>query len=469
MIALYRRVSTSEQAENGYSIDEQEERMRAYCDAMGWKPLKVYTDAGFSGGNTDRPALQQLIRDVKNGKIERVLVYKLDRLSRSQLDTLYLIEKVFLANSCDFVSMSENFDTGSPFGRAMIGILAVFAQLEREQIKERMKMGKVARAKSGKFCGTWAVAIGYDYKDGELVTNDFEKSQVIDIFNWYASGVSPVKIADRLNEAGRYHKNGKWLPERVRRVLERKTYLGYVYYDGEWYEGSHEAFISEELFDKVQRIRGRKSEEHKEHNRRSGLASSYLGGFLICKKCGRKYVKCMSTHTLKDGTKSVYYTYRCQTRAKKNKYYDDGVCSNRNWKMQELDGMVFDQIKKLRLEGVQAEPKMNDETVQSIQLKISDISEQIDRLLSLYSVGGIPLDAVQKKMQALTDQRSKLEDEVDRLQYDTKLSLSEVTPIVESFEGVLDSGDLDDIRAVIGSLIDRIELDGDDVSIFWRF
>ena len=131
--------------------------------------------------------------------------------------------------------------------------------------------------------------------------------------------------------------------------------------------------------------------------------------------------------------------------------------------------MVFDQIKKLRLEGVQAEPKMNDETVQSIRLKISDISEQIDRLLSLYSVGDIPLDAVQKKMQALTDQRSKLEDEVDRLQYDTKLSLSEVTPIVESFEGVLDSGDLDDIRAVIGSLIDRIELDGDDVSIFWRF
>ena len=277
------------------------------------------------------------------------------------------------------------------------------------------------------------------------------------------------KIADRLNEAGRYHKNGKWLPERVRRVLERKTYLGYVYYDGEWYEGSHEAFISEELFDKVQRLRARKSEEHKEHNRRSGMASSYLGGFLICKQCGRKYVKCMSTHTLKDGTKSVYHTYRCQTRAKKNKYYDDGVCSNRNWKMQELDGMVFDQIKKLRLEGVQAEPKMNDETVQSIQLKISDISEQIDRLLSLYSVGDIPLDAVQKKMQALTDQRSKLEDEVDRLQYDTKLSLSEVTPIVESFDEVLDCGDLDDIRTVIGSLIDRIELDGDDVSIYWRF
>ena len=467
MIALYRRVSTAEQAESGYSIEEQEQRLRAYADAMGWSPVKVYTDAGFSGGNIDRPALQQLIRDVKSHKVERVVVYKLDRLSRSQLDTLFLIEKVFLANDCDFVSMSENFDTGSPFGRAMIGILAVFAQLEREQIKERMKMGKVARAKSGKFCGTWQVAIGYDYKDGELITNDFEKAQIVDIFNWYASGLSPSKIADRLNDAGRYQKNGRWLPERVRSVLDRKTYLGFIYYDGKWYKGEHEAFIDEELFDKVQRIRKRKKEEHEEHNRRSGKATSYLGGFLICKECGRKYTKCMSTHTLKDGTKSVYYTYRCQTRAKKNKYYDDGVCYNRNWKMEELDGIIFEQIKKLRLEGVQAEPKRNDETLRSIQDRVADISDQIDRLLSLYSVGDIPLDHVQKKMQELSEQRTKLEEEAERLS-DDRITKADVLPLITGFDKVLDKGDLDEVRAVIGGLIDEIIL-GEDIEIHWRF
>ena len=148
-VALLARVSTQEQAINGHSIGEQIERMHKYCDAMGWTVYKEYTDAGYSGANTDRPALQRMIRDIKAGKINKVLVYKLDRLSRSQKDTLYLIEDVFLANNTDFVSMSENFDTSTPFGRAMIGILAVFAQLEREQIKERMQMGKEARAKEG--------------------------------------------------------------------------------------------------------------------------------------------------------------------------------------------------------------------------------------------------------------------------------------------------------------------------------
>ena len=127
MIALYSRVSTAEQASEGYSIGEQQSRLQSYCDAMNFKPYTLYTDAGFSGGSTDRPALQDLIRDVKNGKIEKVVVYKLDRLSRSQKDTLELIEDVFLTNGCDFVSVTENFDTATPLGRAMIGILAVFA------------------------------------------------------------------------------------------------------------------------------------------------------------------------------------------------------------------------------------------------------------------------------------------------------------------------------------------------------
>ena len=151
-VALYPRVSTQEQAKEGYSIGEQIERLTDYCKAMRWEVYKIYTDPGYSGGNTDRPGLQEMIKDVEAGLIDKVVVYKLDRLSRSQLDTLYLIEKVFLANGTDFVSMSENFDTSTPFGRAMIGILAVFAQLEREQIKERMGMGKEDALDAGKLC-----------------------------------------------------------------------------------------------------------------------------------------------------------------------------------------------------------------------------------------------------------------------------------------------------------------------------
>ena len=148
-VGIYSRVSTQEQAREGYSIGEQVERLKNYCAAKGWILYKTYTDAGFSGANTDRPGMQQLISDVADGKIDMVLVYKLDRLSRSQKDTLYLIEDVFIKNNVNFASITENFDTSTPFGRAMIGILSVFAQLEREQFRERSIMGKDARAKEG--------------------------------------------------------------------------------------------------------------------------------------------------------------------------------------------------------------------------------------------------------------------------------------------------------------------------------
>ncbi|WP_239828203.1 recombinase family protein, partial [Streptococcus pneumoniae] len=98
-----------------------------------WNVYKVYTDGGFSGSNTDRPALESLIKDAKKRKFDTVLVYKLDRLSRSQKDTLHLIEDVFIKNGIEFLSLQENFDTSTPFGKAMIGLLSVFAQLEREQ------------------------------------------------------------------------------------------------------------------------------------------------------------------------------------------------------------------------------------------------------------------------------------------------------------------------------------------------
>ena len=109
MIALYPRVSTQEQATEGYSIEEQIDRLKKYCEAMGWNEYRIYTDAGYSGANTDRPALQEMIRDIKDGKIKRVVVYKLDRLSRSQKDTLELIEDVFLANDCEFEIISLAF------------------------------------------------------------------------------------------------------------------------------------------------------------------------------------------------------------------------------------------------------------------------------------------------------------------------------------------------------------------------
>ena len=159
----YARVSTREQADHGYSIGEQNSRLRAYCQAKDWTLLRVIEDPGFSGAKMQRPGLQQVLEMVRRRECDAVLVWKLDRLSRSQKDTLYLLEDVFLANGCGFVSMLENFDTSTAFGRAMVGILSVFAQLEREQFKERSAIGRVGRAKAGLFHGGGYAPIGYDY------------------------------------------------------------------------------------------------------------------------------------------------------------------------------------------------------------------------------------------------------------------------------------------------------------------
>ena len=147
--ALYLRVSTEAQADEGYSLAAQAEKLEAYCRMKGISRFTRYVDGGFSGSSLNRPAVTQLIDCIRNGEVERVVVYKLDRLSRSQKDTLYLIEDVFAPHSVDFVSINENIDTGTPYGRAMIGILSAFAQLERENIFLRTRMGMVERVRQG--------------------------------------------------------------------------------------------------------------------------------------------------------------------------------------------------------------------------------------------------------------------------------------------------------------------------------
>lgn len=477
IVAIYVRVSTMEQATEGYSIGEQTARLEKYCDAMGWKVFKVYTDAGYSGGSVDRPALKQMNKDVKAGKIDKVLVYKLDRLSRSQKDTLHLIEDVFLKNDTDFVSMSENFDTSTSFGRAMIGILAVFAQLEREQIKERMTMGKDARAKLGKFHGSNKTPIGYNYFDGQLVINEYEKLQVQRAFELIQLGISPYQIAIELNGCGYTHKYGEWNDVNVRRILKQKTYCGYILHKGQWYKGTHAAFISEQTYEAVQKILDERKRRHQECNHRSGLATSYLGGLLHCKHCTGKYGKSYRDWKKKDGSITRSSKYTCYSRSKRCKHLiKNPNCKNKIWIMEELDKIIFDEIKKLSFDPqyfdqIKESNKENDNSIIIIQKEITKLDNQMSNLMDLYSIGNLPMNVLQDKINDLNEKKSALEDEIERIHEERQkiLSKEETMFIVQSFEDTLKHGDLDDIRAVISGLIEKIEVDNNDVTIHWKF
>ena len=258
--ALYIRVSTLEQAQEGYSVGEQKERLIAYCKAKDWIIADIYVDGGYTGSNINRPGIQKLISETD--KFDLVLVYKLDRLSRSQRDTLYLIEEIFRPNNVDFISMQESFDTSTPFGKAMIGLLAVFAQLEREQIKERTWMGRVARAKTGLHHGGGYAPIGYNYEDGKLTINPYEAEQVRKIYEWYLAGLSCKAIAERLQEEGYSNRYSSWNSwSSVRNILSNPIYTGQLHFGDIVVDNAHEAIVPKEQFEAAQILRGKRQEQ----------------------------------------------------------------------------------------------------------------------------------------------------------------------------------------------------------------
>ena len=243
--ALYLRVSTEAQADEGYSLAAQAEKLEAYCRMKGLADFRRYIDGGFSGSNLSRPAITELVEAIRGGTVERVVVYKLDRLSRSQKDTLYLIEDVFLPHGVDFVSINENIDTGSPYGRAMIGILSAFAQLERENIFLRTRMGMVERVKQGFWPGGGKTPFGYDYDQakGILVPNA-DAPTVRAMYARYLAGQSTGRIAREL---------GLPYEHLVRQILLRESNTGVIVYRGQTYPGRHEPLVDRETFARVQR------------------------------------------------------------------------------------------------------------------------------------------------------------------------------------------------------------------------
>lgn len=458
--AIYIRVSTQEQAQEGYSVGEQKERLIAYCTAQGWLIADIYVDGGYTGSNLKRPGMQKLISETD--KFDVVLVYKLDRLSRSQRDTLYLIEEVFLPNNVDFVSMQESFDTSSPFGKAMIGLLAVFAQLEREQIKERTKMGRLARAKTGLYQGGGHIPIGYDYEDGKLVVNPYEAEQVQKIYEWYLSGESLKSICDRLHDKGytnKYSSYNNW--SGVAYILENETYIGRIHFGDVLVENAHEAIISEEQFNAVQMMRKRRKERYGNDAFKS---KHMLTGMLFCGRCGGRYY-------LRNSGKYTYYA--CYSRTKQIKsMIKDPSCKNKIWKAQELEPIIEAQIRELisAAEIAANKPKAAPKTENaSIEKRIREINKQISKLMSLYQNDDMPAELLGNSINKLYNEKTALQDsltvepEVDVPPFDM------VEELIKNAAQIWDFADEDQKRRIMQSLISRIVLTDDDVKIEWAF
>lgn len=474
-IALYVRVSTTSQLEEGYSIEEQKAKLESYCDIKDWHIYKVYTDGGFSGSTTERPALEQLIKDAQSKLFDTVLVYKLDRLSRSQKDTLYLIEDIFLKNNIEFVSLLENFDTSTPFGRAVIGLLSVFAQLEREQIKERMQLGKLGRAKSGKSMMWSKTSYGYDYdkETGSLTVNEYEALAVKEIYSSYLAGMSITKLRDKINEE--YPKKPAWSYRTIRGILANPVYCGLNQYKGQTFQGTHNAIVSLDDFEQTQRELAKRQQTAKElSNPRPFQAKYMLSGLVQCGYCHAP-LKVILGQKRKDGTR--FKRYECyQRHPRKTKgvtvYNDNKKCNSGYYDMDLLEHYVLTRIAQLQNDPDKIQELFSDDTSstvdkQAIQKQIDGLTLKLSKLNDLYLDDRITLDELRSKSADFIKQRAALEKEIKKASTDKQAGQKDKIEKLLDASSVLEMS-YDNQKVIVRELIDKVQVTSDKIVIHWK-
>ena len=301
--AVYTRKSTEEGLEQEFnSLDAQREACEAYIAsqrAEGWVLVPDrYDDGGISGATLERPALKRLLSDIEANKIDVVVVYKIDRLSRALMDFAKLVE-AFDRNEVTFVSVTQSFNTTTSMGRLTLNILLSFAQFEREVIGERIRDKFAASRRKGMWMGGWA-PLGYDIKDRKLVVNEPEAELVRSIFMRFARGIPPRQLIEALAKEGALNKQGKLVDKGyLYRILNNRVYLGEAVHKGTPHPGEHEAIIDRGLWDRVHALIGPRTRT----NRQLGRTPSLLKGLIF----GPTGAAMTPTYTRKNGRLYRYY------------------------------------------------------------------------------------------------------------------------------------------------------------------
>lgn len=373
-VAAYIRVSTEEQVKEGYSISAQKHRLEAYALSQGWEVVQFYVDEGISAKDLNRPELQRMIKNLEDGLFDCVLVYRLDRLTRSVLD-LYKLLNIFEKHDIKFKSSTEVYDTTTAIGRMFITIVAALAQWERENLGERVRMGMQEKARGGK----WVInrpPFGYDRIEDGLEINEAEASIVRKIYDMYLTGKYGVgKIARILNDQGLKTKsNSNWNHGSVNYVLTNPLYVGTMRYNyrvnKEHYFEVDDAvpqIIEQSDFDRVQLILSSRSTSHP----RSATSKFIFTGVLRCHRCGSALSGKYSTSRRGE---TVYHSYNYYCHGKKY-----GTCDlpliNQGFLEKQFIKLISQWDASKQAEEVANEPEQNDDEQKKVR-----IQKEIDEL-----------------------------------------------------------------------------------------
>ena len=373
--AVYTRKSTDEGLEQEFnSLDAQRESGESFVASQrheGWQCLpEHYDDGGFTGGNMDRPALQRLLADIEAGKIDCVVVYKVDRLSRSLLDFARMME-TFEKHGVSFVSVTQQFNTATSMGRLVLNVLLSFAQFEREMISERVRDKIAASRRKGKWSGGMPL-LGYTVKDTKLVVHKVEAERVRQIFEMYLEYQSLLPTVTELNRRGWTTK--RWTTKKgaqrggrlftknnLYSLLKNVTYIGQIKYKDEVHRGEHEAIVPDELFRRALALLHRNG--HTGGRAVRNKHGALLRGLLHCGPCG-----CAMSHTYTAKGNRRYRYYVCGTAQQRGW----SQCSSPSVPAGEIERFVVEQIK-----GIGRDPAVIAETVCQVRRQTE---EDIERL-----------------------------------------------------------------------------------------
>ncbi len=468
-VALYVRVSTLEQAQSGYSVGEQKERLTKYADAQEYEIVDIYSDEGVSGKSLIRPEMERLINDIKANKIDIVLIYKLDRLSRHVKDVLELVE-LFEKYNVTLFSLHENIDLSSPFGRASLKMSATFSELERETIVERMEMGKNARAKSGKYSCPGKCPFGYRLNREKdcFDVDEREAEAVRDMFDKYNSGAYTFRSLYAYCKTKYPDIDFFCDAMNCKKIIKRPLYASYFNYKGELIKAVNvPPIISYETYLQAQ------EQVKKNTTRRTHESTPYLlTGLIVCARCGHAYVgkRYNRNRLTKDGvmtTKYDYTSYGCMARVKHEERTKGLHCDNDIFPSKLLEDYVDNAVMNLKFRRF-VSPVASTSIIDKLMLENVSLQKQKDRLLDLYMNETIDKDTftlrVEKIDKQITRNNTVVKQERETIAKKPTVSIDYLKIRQQEYP----LADRKSKRVLLNLLIKNIVIDGKNIIINWN-
>jgi len=488
--AIYTRKSTDEGLEQEFnSLDAQREAGEAYIASQkseGWVYLPDrYDDGGFTGGNMERPAMKRLLADVEAGGIDCIVVYKVDRLSRSLLDFARVME-TFEKHSVAFVSVTQQFNTSTSMGRLMLNVLLSFAQFEREIISERTRDKIAATRRKGKWSGGMPM-LGYDVdlRGGRLLVNEDEARTVRAIFELYLEHQSLIETVKVLNDRGwttkrwvtkkGHERGGKpFVKNNLFKLLTNLLYLGKITYKDEVHEGEHPAIVDADIFARVQRLLKRNGRTGGKHVRnRFGVL---LKGLIRCVPCGCGMVP---THTTKNGNKRYRY-YVCANAQSRGRH----TCPSPSVPAPEIERFVVEQIKSigqdtdLLTETLEESRRQREDSIKELEAEKRSLERQLNRystelrnLAGRLATNGSATDRMadlQDRIRAAEQRATEVREQIIVLSREL-VDAREVAQVCSLFDPVWETLTAREQARILHLLIQHVDYDGENGNVSITF